>query len=117
MRVYRAMGDRKNADIHDAAYRKYKDDETIRARRRATSGSRNPWANRESLPIHVHAEAEPPPAAPAPWVSAMGPKGYETDRGYLTRAHPPVPSEAGQWSYATASTDPPSGSPRAPSSP
>ena len=31
MRVYRAMGDRKNADLHDAAYRKYKDDESIRA--------------------------------------------------------------------------------------
>ena len=31
MRVYRATGDRKNADLHDAAYRKYKDDETIRA--------------------------------------------------------------------------------------
>ena len=31
MRVYRAMGDRKNADLEDAAYRKYKDDESIRA--------------------------------------------------------------------------------------
>jgi tetratricopeptide (TPR) repeat protein len=116
MRVFRAMGDRKNADLHDALYRRYKDDETIRA----VPGDfrlANPWANRESLPIHVHAEAEPPPAAPAPWVSAMGPKGYETDRGYLTRAHPPVPSEAGQWSYATASTAVPSGSPRAPSAP
>ena len=102
MRVYRATGDRKNADLHDALYRRYKDDETIRA----VPGEfrlAHPWANRESLPIHWHDEAEPPPAEPAPWVAAMGPKGYETDRGYLTRAHPPVPSEAGQWSYATAS--------------
>lgn len=122
MRVYRAMGDRKNADLHDAAYRKYKDDETIRA----VPGDfrlENPWANRESLPVHVHAEADPPAAAPAPWVSAMGPKGYETDRGYLTETHPPVPSEAAQWSYVTASTAPPSGtaagpgSSRAPSAP
>ncbi|HYX20976.1 MAG TPA: tetratricopeptide repeat protein, partial [Thermoanaerobaculia bacterium] len=45
MRVYRAMGDRKNADLHDAAYRKYKDDESIRA----VPGDfrlENPWANR-----------------------------------------------------------------------
>ncbi len=116
MRVYRAMGDRRNADIEDAAYRKYKADEAIRA----VPGDfriRNPWANRESLPIHVHAEDEPPPAAPAAWVAQMGPKGYETDRGYLTKAHPPVPSEAAQWSYATASANPAAGSPRAPSSP
>ena len=117
MRVYRAMGDRKNADPHDAAYRKYKDDESIRAIA-ADFRLKNPWANRESLPVHVHAEAEPPPAEPAPWVSAMGPTGYETDRSYLTRQHPPVPSEAAQWSYATASADrAPAGSSRAPSAP
>ena len=117
MRVYRAMGDGKNADPHDAAYRKYKDDESIRAIA-ADFRLKNPWANRESLPVHVHAEAEPPPAEPAPWVSAMGPTGYETDRSYLTRQHPPVPSEAAQWSYATASADrAPAGSSRAPSAP
>jgi Tfp pilus assembly protein PilF len=116
MRVYRAMGDRRKADLEDAAYRRYKDDETIRA----IAGDyrlRNPWDNRESLPIHVHAEADPPPAESAPWLSAIGPKGYETDRGYLTRNHPPVPPEAAQWSYATASAVPPSGSSRAPSAP
>ena len=31
MRVYRATSNRRNAEIHDAAYRKYKDDEAIRA--------------------------------------------------------------------------------------
>jgi hypothetical protein len=101
MRVYRAMGDKANAALEDAAYRKYKDDETIRA----IAGDfrlRNPWENRESLPIHVHAEAEPPPASVPPWVARMGPKGYETDRGYLTRRHPPVPSERDQWSYVSA---------------
>ena len=63
MRVYRAMGDRRKADLEDAAYRHYKDDETIRA----IAGDyrlRNPWDNRESLPIHVHAEADPPPPSP-----------------------------------------------------
>jgi hypothetical protein len=117
MRVYRAMGDRKNADLHDAAYRKYKDDESIRA----IAGDfrrDHPWDNRESLPIHVHDEAQPPPAAPAPWVAGIGPRGYETDRGYLTKQHPPVPPEAAQWSYATAHPGPadPVAS-RAPSSP
>src|SRR5262245_63221704 len=102
MRVYRATGDREKAEIHDAAYRKLKDDESIRA----IPGEfrlENPYANRESLGIHVHGEAEPPPQPPAPWVASMGPKGYETDEGYLTRPHAPVPSEAAQWSYVKAS--------------
>jgi hypothetical protein len=100
MRVYRALGDKKNAALADAAYRKYKDDETIRA----IAGDfrlRNPWANRESLPIHVHEEAQPPPAAVPAWVAGIGPKGYETDHGYLTRQHAPVPSERAQWSYVS----------------
>ncbi len=111
MRVYRALGDRKNADVEDAAYRKYKEDESARA----IAGDyrlRNPFANRESLAIHVHGEAEPPPAVVADWVAAMGPKGYETDRGYVTKTHPPVPSEHEQWSYV-ASPRPEAGS-RAP---
>jgi Flp pilus assembly protein TadD len=100
MRVYRAMGDRRNAEIHATAYRRHKADETIRA----LAGNYrllNPWANRESLPTHVHGEAEPPPAVVPEWVAAMGPKGYETDGGYLTRKHPPVPNEQEQWSYAS----------------
>jgi tetratricopeptide (TPR) repeat protein len=116
MRVYRATGDRKNAEIHDAAYRKLKDDESIRA----VPGDfrlENPWANRESLPIHVHAEAVPPPAAAASWVASIGPKGYETDNGYLTRAHPPVPSEQDQWSYVSAHRAQPRAAPRVSSAP
>ncbi len=116
MRVYRAMGDRKNADLHDAAYRKHKDDESIRA----VAGDfrmEHPFANRESLPIHVHAEADPPPATVPAWVDAMGPKGYETDRGYLTRQHPPVPADAAQWSYAAPHPVPPATAPRVSSAP
>ena len=93
MRVYRAVGDRRQADIHAAAYRKFKEDETGRAvaadLRRA-----DPWANRESLPIHVHEEAIPPPATAPAWVASLGKKGYETDFGYLTRVHPPIRREA-----------------------
>ena len=93
MRVYRVLGDRNNASLHEAAYRKFKEDETGRAIA-ADYRRQDPWANRESLPIHVHAEAQPPPAPPASWVSAMGPKGYQTDLGYLTRTHPPIQREA-----------------------
>ncbi len=118
MRVYRATGDRKSAEIHDAAYRKFKDDETIRA----VPGEfrlENPYANRESLPIHVHAEAVPPGAPPAWWVPGIGPKGYETDNGYLSRAHPPVPSERDQWSYVSKDARPraTAGAPRVSSAP
>ncbi len=115
MRIYRAAGDRRNADVHGAAYRKYKDDETIRA----IAGDfrlANPYANRESLAIHLHAEAEPPQAAPAEWVAGIGPKGYETDLGYLKNPHVPVPSEAAQWSYLAAAP-PPAGAPRVSSAP
>ena len=93
MRVYRALGDRQRAAFHEAEYRKYKDDETARSLA-ADYRRDNPWDNRESLPVHVHAEAVPPFAPPAPWVAAMGPKGYQTDMGYLTRTHPPIIREA-----------------------
>jgi tetratricopeptide (TPR) repeat protein len=119
MRVYRAMGDRKNADIEDAAYRKYKDDESIRAIM-GPYRLDHEWANRESLPIHVHDEAVPPPAVPPHWVSRIGPKGYETDHGYLNQPHAPVQSEAAQWSYAVPHAAPaaapePARAPAAPS--
>lgn len=93
MRVCLALGDRGRAAFHEAAYRKYKEDETARALA-ADYRRGDPWANRESLPIHIHAEAQPPPAQPPPWVSSIGPKGYQTDMGYLTRAHPPILREA-----------------------
>ncbi len=93
MRVYRALGDRQRAAFHEAAYLKYKEDETGRALA-ADYRRENPWDNRESLPTHVHAEARPPAAQPPPWVSAIGPKGYQTDMGYLTRTHAPIIREA-----------------------
>jgi tetratricopeptide (TPR) repeat protein len=93
MRVYRATGDRGRAALHEADYRKYKEDETGRSLA-ADYRRENAWDNRESLPIHVHAEAEPPPAVVPSWVSTMGPKGYQTDMGYVTRTHPPIIREA-----------------------
>jgi len=112
MRVYRATGDRQRASFHEAAYRKYKEDETGRSLA-ADYRRENPWDNRESLPIHVHAEAQSPPAEPPSWVSAMGPKGYRTDMGYLTRAHPPIIREARD----TAGSSKPAAGPRPYSAP
>jgi hypothetical protein len=101
MRVYRAVGDRRLADLHAAAYRKFKEDETGRAvaadLRRADR-----WANRESLPIHVHEEAVPPPAGAPSWLASLGPRGYQTDFGYLTRAHPPIRREVAEPAGAPA---------------
>jgi Flp pilus assembly protein TadD len=112
MRVYRALGNRRLAAVHAAAYRKFKEDETGRAVA-ADLRRQDVWANRESLPIHVHEEASPPPATPPAWVASLGPKGYQTDLGYLTRAHPPIRREvaepagvppAKRTSYAPAAT-------------
>ena len=36
----------------------------------------HPFANRESLPIHVHDDAAPVSPPPPPWISQIGPKGY-----------------------------------------
>jgi tetratricopeptide (TPR) repeat protein len=93
MRVYRAQGNREKAASHEAEYRKYKDDETARSIA-ADYRRESPWDNRESLPIHVHAEAEPPAATLPSWLAGIGPKGYQTDSGYLTRIHPPIVREA-----------------------
>jgi hypothetical protein len=108
MRVYRARGDRSKAAFHEAEYRRYKEDETARALA-ADYRRDNSWDNRESLPIHVHAEAQPPPAAVPSWVSTIGAKGYQTDMGYLTRAHPPIIREArdGTKSSKPAAAQPP----------
>ena len=108
MRVFRALKDRRRADFHAAAYRRHKEDETGRAVA-ADLRLRDPWANRESLPIHVHEEAIPPEAPVPSWVASIGRKGYETDLGYLTRAHPPIrrePVEAGARPPAPARSRP-----------
>ncbi len=89
MRVYRATGDKQKAARHEKAWLKHKDDETGRAVA-ADLRRENPWANRESQPIHVHAEPVPPAAPEPAWIATIGKKGYETDGGYLTRAHPPI---------------------------
>jgi Flp pilus assembly protein TadD len=107
MRVYRAIGDAKQAALHEREYRKFKDDETGRAVA-ASFRQEHPWANRESLPIHVHDEAEPPPAVPPAWLTSatIGPKGYMTDFGYLNRPHAPIQREAPVQSAAGGTYQP-----------
>jgi drug/metabolite transporter superfamily protein YnfA len=110
MRVFRASGDRRRAEFHAAAYRRHKEDETGRA----VAGDlrrRDPWSNRESLPIHVHEEAVPPEAPEPTWAGSIGKKGYETDFGYRNRAHPPIRREPVS---AAAPPAPPRGRPYAP---
>jgi Flp pilus assembly protein TadD len=107
MRVYRVIGNTERAAFHEAAYRKHKEDETGRAVA-ADYRLNDPWDNRESLPIHVHAEADPPPAEPPSWVASMGPKGYQTDMGYLIRTHPPIVREARDYRVAKPADGKPS---------
>ena len=106
MRVYRATGDRQRAAFHEREYRKRKEDETGRAVA-ADFRRERPWANRESQPIHVHEEADPPPASIPPWLASIGPRGYQTDQGYLTRAHPPIQREAPEKRAAARPAAPP----------
>ena len=94
MRVYRAIGDRQQAAVHDAAYRKYKEDETgprgggrlppARTRGPTASRSRSTSTRRRSLRPRSRRRGS----------RRSGPKGYETDIGYLTRTHPPIIREA-----------------------
>jgi Flp pilus assembly protein TadD len=89
MRIYRGMGDMARASAEEKAWMKHKDDETARAVA-ADLRLSDSWANRESQPLHVHAEAVPPAAPEPAWLASIGKKGYETDMGYLTKAHPPI---------------------------
>ena len=41
------------------------------------------------------------------WVATLGPKGYQTDYGYLTRAHPPILREAVDYSASSKPSSPP----------
>jgi len=80
MLCFKALGRKKEGRIEETWYRYHKADETAAA---LMAGYRreHPFANRESLPIHVHDETRPVPSAPADWIAAIGPKGYEY-RGY-----------------------------------
>jgi tetratricopeptide (TPR) repeat protein len=75
MLCLKALGRREEASAEEAWYRYFKDDEAARS---VTASWRHdhPYDNRESLPIHVHDEAAPPPAPKPAWLAEIGPKGY-----------------------------------------
>jgi len=76
MLCYKAMGRLEEGAVEERWYKYHKDDETSAALM-AEYRRAHPFANRESLPIHVHDDPEPVPATPASWIKDIGPKGYE----------------------------------------
>jgi tetratricopeptide (TPR) repeat protein len=72
----KALGRKDEAAVEERWYKYHKDDETAPSVM-AEYRRNHPYANRESLPVHVHDEAQPVPAAPADWIGEIGPKGYE----------------------------------------
>jgi tetratricopeptide (TPR) repeat protein len=75
MLCFKALGRKEEGAIEERWYKYHKEDETAAALMAAFRRN-HPFANRESLPIHVHDEAAPVPAHPAPWMAEIGPKGY-----------------------------------------
>jgi len=75
MLCFKALGRKREGEIEERWYRYHKDDETAAALM-ASFRRNHPFANRESLPIHVHAESAPVPAHAAPWLGEIGPNGY-----------------------------------------
>jgi tetratricopeptide (TPR) repeat protein len=76
MLCFKALGRRREGAIEERWYKYHKDDETAPAVM-AEFRRNHPFANRESLPIHVHDEAYPVPAHAPPWIGEIGQKGYE----------------------------------------
>ncbi len=76
MLCYKALGRKAEGQIEERWYRYHKDDETAAALM-AQFRRNHPFANRESLAIHVHDDAAPVPAHPAPWMPQIGAKGYQ----------------------------------------
>jgi tetratricopeptide (TPR) repeat protein len=75
MLCFKALGRKKEGAIEERWYKYHKDDETATALM-ASFRRDHPFANRESLPIHVHDEASPVAAHPPSWIGEIGPKGY-----------------------------------------
>jgi tetratricopeptide (TPR) repeat protein len=80
MLCFKALGRKKEGEIEERWYRYHKADETAFAVM-ADFRRDHPWANRESLPIHVHTETSPVLEPPASWIASIGAHGYEY-RGY-----------------------------------
>jgi tetratricopeptide (TPR) repeat protein len=75
MLCLRALGRAEEAAAEEKWYRYHKDDESARAVL-AEYRIAHPHDNRESLPVHVHDDAQPAPAELPEWLAQIGPKGY-----------------------------------------
>ncbi|HET9795145.1 MAG TPA: tetratricopeptide repeat protein, partial [Thermoanaerobaculia bacterium] len=75
MLCFKALGRKREGAVEERWYRYHKDDETAAALM-ASFRRDHPFANRESLPIHVHEEAAPVPAHGPSWLGEIGPNGY-----------------------------------------
>ncbi len=83
MLCLKALGRTEEAAAEEKWYRFFKDDESARALL-ADYRIAHPYDNRESLPVHVHDEAQPAEAAPPPWLAEIGPNGYAY-KGYAPK--------------------------------
>jgi len=75
MLCLKALGRSQEAAAEEKWYRYFKDDEQARSLAVAFR-QKNPIANRESQPVHVHDDPFPPRAEVPAWISEIGPKGY-----------------------------------------
>jgi tetratricopeptide (TPR) repeat protein len=75
MLCLKALGRTEEAAAEEKWYRFFKDDESARALL-AEYRIAHPYDNRESLPVHVHDDAQPAKAEPPAWLAEIGPTGY-----------------------------------------
>ena len=75
MLCLKALGRTQEAAAEEKWYRYFKDDEQARSLAVAYR-QKNPIANRESLPVHVHDDPFPPKAEIPRWIGEIGGKGY-----------------------------------------
>jgi tetratricopeptide (TPR) repeat protein len=75
MLCLKAVGRTQEAAAEEKWYRYFKDDEQARSLAVAFR-QKNPIANRESQPVHVHDDPFPPRAEVPAWMAEIGPKGY-----------------------------------------
>ena len=83
MLCLKALGRSEEAAAEEKWYRFFKDDESARATL-ADYRIAHPHDNRESLPVHVHDDAQPAQAVPPAWLADIGSKGYEY-KGYAPK--------------------------------
>lgn len=83
MLCLKALGRTEEAALEEKWYRFFKDDESARALL-ADYRIAHPFDNRESLPVHVHDDAQPVKAEPPVWLAEIGPKGYAY-KGYAPK--------------------------------